>query len=71
MTTAQFFSLLDTITCLQSIDSLQTIILETRIELARAQEDRDTARYEQLRDILTIAVGQSACIIEASKDDTL
>lgn len=70
MTTAQFFSLLDTITCLQSIDSLQTIILETRIELARAKEDCDSVRYEQLRDILTVAIGQSACILESTgKED--
>lgn len=71
MNTDQLFSLLDSITCLQSIDSLQTIILETRIELARAQEDRDVARQERLSEVLTVAIGQSACILEASQEETL
>lgn len=69
MTTSEFFLLLDSITSLQSIENLQTIILETRIELARAQEDRDSMRYEQLRDILIVAQGQANCIIEASGDE--
>lgn len=70
MTTAQFLNLLDSITALETIEAVQEVILNTRIELARAQEDRDVARQERLSEVLTVAQGQANCIIEATgKED--
>ena len=64
-------NLIDMITAIQSVDSLQAIILETRILMAQAKEDCNEARYTALSEVLIVALGQSACIIEASKDETL
>ena len=69
MTIDQLYNLLDSITAIQSIDSLQTLILETRIELAQAKEDHNARRYQTLQEVLIVATGQAACIIEAIGKD--